>query len=736
LALTDFLAGLTLALAALPLGGQGLGFLPGAPVRDRVTLHGNVHPAVRDLMPEGRTDPGLAMDRMIMSLRLRPDAKAQLEHLLLDLQDPGSPRYHQWLTPEQFRAAFGPSPGELAQVTGWLEAQGFRVDEVARGGMSLTFSGDAAQVEGAFRTPILEYRVEGRKRHANAADPSIPAGLAPLVDGIVSLHDIPRAAANTGLRPVPSAAPTGASSPLFTSTQGHFLAPDDFATIYNVSQLYSRGITGAGVTVAIVGRTHPAETNWQTFRSQFGLPNNPPVFVLNGPDPGGADSNENTEANLDVEWSGAVARNATIQFVCSKSTTTTDGVDLSAQFIVNQNAAAVMSTSFGSCESAMSAAENLFYSNLWAQAAAQGISSFVSSGDSGAAGCDAANLNTGTVRAVNGLASTVYNICVGGTEFNEGAGAFWSPGNSATSSSALGYIPEVVWNESASAPGGQQLWSTGGGVSARYAKPTWQVAPGVPNDGFRDVPDVSLTAAGHDGYLIISQAALGAVAGTSAASPAFAGLMALIVQQTGQRQGNANPTFYQLGNAQFNGGTAIFHDILAGDNSVPGVSGFSAGAGYDRATGLGSVDAFALVGNWAGSITPRLSSAGLLTGRTATFNVTLSTPNFNPAVHWSATGGTVVAGNPATGASFHAGAAGTYTLTATAPDIPPRSTTISVKVQDPHLLGTGAAVTGLDLLYLLSRYGASGADADLNGDGVVDQLDRALLLTLLGWTNP
>jgi len=571
-----------------------------APV-DRVVLHGDTPRATRLADPVGRPDPATPMDRMILTLKIAPEAQARLDTLLARQQDPASSSYHQWLTPEAFGQQFGPSPEALAAVLDWLRASGFSVEEVGAGRTTILFNGDVRRVEQAFQTTLLDYRLDGRAFHANASEPSIPAALQAAVQGVVSLHNLPRMAMNRGFRIPEFAAGNGAN----------YMAPADFATIYNVGPLYAAGTTGSGVNLAIVGRTHIGLADVATFRSQFGLPANPPSVVVNGPDPGDLGGGEDGEAYLDVEWSGAVARNATITFVCSASTASTDGVDLSAQYIVNQNLAAVMSLSFGQGEAAMGTSENAFYKNLWAQAAAQGITVLVAAGDSGAAGSDSSSSASGTGGAsVSGLASTPSNICVGGTEFNDAGGAYWSASNGAAYASALGYIPEAAWNESGAVAGGSGLWAGGGGASTLYAKPSWQVAPGVPADGRRDVPDVSLTAASHDGYLIQSGGALQAAGGTSCATPAFAGLMALVVQATGQRQGNANAVLYRLANAQYqSGGAAVFHDILSGSNSVPGVAGFLAGPGYDQATGLGSVDASALVANWSTAPANKVTAA-------------------------------------------------------------------------------------------------------------------------------
>ena len=570
---------------------------------DRVVLHGNVHPLARAELDAGPAPAGLPMQRMILTLRLRPGTEADLQRLLVEQQDPASPNFHRWLTPAQFGARFGATSADIARTTAWLAAHGLTVERIAQGRTWIDFSGTAADVGGAFRTEIHDFVVARRRHHANVSDPTLPRALAPVVAGVVSLHDFGRHAAHRDLRPLGG----DPSQPDYTSSSGgHYLAPGDFTTIYDVDPLYQSGIDGTGEAVAIVGRTHPPAADWSTFRSYMGLPDEPLQLIVNGPDPGDLGTDEDSEADLDVEWAGAVARNATIVLVVSASTAATDGVDLSAQYIVDNDVAPVMSTSFTSCEQAMGTSENAFWSNLWSQAAAEGITSLVASGDSGASGCDAGSTTTGSGAAVNGLASTPYDVAVGGTQFDEGTGSFWSATNSSDFASATGYIPEDAWNESGSAPSCppgdacEQLWSSGGGRSTLYHKPSWQVAAGVPADGKRDVPDVALNAAGsHDGYLLALKGQFYAIGGTSAASPSFAGLVALAVQRTGQRQGNANPRLYQLGAAQYGStGASVFHDILAGSNTVPGVSGFACGTGYDLATGLGSVDAHALVDAW------------------------------------------------------------------------------------------------------------------------------------------
>jgi uncharacterized membrane protein len=536
------------------------------------------------------------MDKMILVLDSGEEQKPALDAMIAGQQNPASPQYQKWLTPEEFADQFGVSQNDVDQVTAWLVSHGFQVDEVPAGRRTIVFSGTARMVEAAFHTQMRQYRVNGELHHANASDPSIPEALAAVVKGAVTLHDFARKSMRTERQAAPD----------FASGGTNYLAPADFATIYNLGPLYAGGYDGTGQSIAIVGRTNFNMSDAQTFRTYFGLPVNNPQIIVNGTNPG--ISSDLTEALLDVEWSGAVAPKATIKYVLSASTGSADGVDLSAQYIVSHNLAPVMSTSYGSCEGAMGSAEMTFYSNLWQQAAAEGISTLISSGDSGAAGCDGANESTGLLgKAVNGLCSSIYSVCVGGTEFNEGssATAYWMSGSNAqTKGSAISYIPEVAWNQSGSVSGGSGLWGTGGGASAVFAKPSWQSGPGVPADGKRDVPDISLAAATHDGYLLIQSGSLYLVGGTSAAAPSLAGILALVNQKTRTALGNPNPTLYALAKLQLEGttGHAYFHDVTSGANTVPGVAGYSSGTGYDLATGLGSVNANNLVTYWGDAV--------------------------------------------------------------------------------------------------------------------------------------
>jgi subtilase family serine protease len=627
-----------------------------------VVLTGNRHPLATPATDRGEVAADLPMERMLLVLTRDTTAESALQNRLAAQQDKSSPDFHAWLSPAQFGERFGASKADLQKLAAWLESHGFRVNRVGQGAMTIEFSGTAGQVKGAFHTPIHSYFANGERHYANAFDPQIPAALAPVVAGINTLHDFRKKPSIHVLGKASRIANTSLWQPDFTFSGAagveHFLAPGDFAKIYNTATLYQKGIDGTGQSVAIVARNNINLSDVQIFRIAFGLPVNDPQIILDGPDPGNFAGPEETEADLDVEWSGAIAPKATIKFVVSASTNSTDGVDLSALYIVDNNLAPVLSASFGQCEQTLGQTENTFFNNLWEQAAAQGITAVISSGDNGPAGCDNANQSTPASQglAVNGLASTPFNIAVGGTQFNENGAdsTYWSATNGPDQSSALGYIPENVWNESCADPnqcGRASLFASSGGASTLYTKPSWQVGPGVPNDAKRDLPDVSLdAAAGHDGYLLCQDGICTTnangqlvnaelVGGTSAGAPTFAAIMALIAQKTNSRQGQANFVLYPLAAGQnaanCNSSTppqsqCIFNDITQGNNNVPGRAGNPAAAGYDLATGWGSVNAANLAANWQ-NITFRstvtklqLSSTNLTHGQPVTASVTVA----------------------------------------------------------------------------------------------------------------
>lgn len=616
-----------------------------------ITISGSRHPHAIASNDQGAVDSKLRMDRMI--LLLQPDAqqRAALDALISAQHDPTSPTHHQWLTPAEYAQHFGASASDVRSVTNWLERHGFTVDEVPMGSRTIVFSGTAGQVHEAFSTEIHNYLHRGEHHIANASEVKIPQALSGLVGGVVSLHDFHS-------HPLHLNSPI---TPSYTAGSAHYMAPADYHTIYNLKALDTQSINGAGRSIAVLGRSNVSLSDYTTFRNTFGLKGFSYAQIAAGPSPGYVSGDE-MESDLDIEWAAAVATGVTIKFVTSASTSTTDGVVLAAQYAVNNNTADIISVSYAQCENTMGTAGLNFFDSLWQQAASQGISVVVGSGDAGAAGCDQPTANTATSgQAVNGWCSSSYSTCVGGTQFADTANpsAYWSAGNDTTYGSALSYIPEVVWNESG-LNGGTHLSSTGGGASTFWSKPSWQNVAGVPPDGHRDVPDVSMAAATHDGYLVYSSdnstrtQSTYAVGGTSAATPAMAGILALASQKAGYRLGNVNPTLYGLAARQAAGGNAYFHLITSGNNSVPGQTGFSASTAtpsYNQATGLGSIDGGVLVTHWTDLLpttaTTLTTSAGSVTaGQSLTFTATVSGSSLTGTVQFTDNGANL--GSPMT----------------------------------------------------------------------------------------
>jgi hypothetical protein len=589
-------------------------------------LKGNTHPLARPEFDRGAAPASMPLQRMLLVLKRSPEQETALRDLLDQQQDKSSPNYHKWLTPEQFGQMFGPSDQDMQTITSWLGSHGLQVARVTKGRLMIEFSGIEAQVQEAFHAQIHKFVVNGEEHWANASDPEIPTALTPVVAGVFTLYDFRKQPQHVMSSQRFTATVRPGSLPQFTTSTGlHALGPADYAVIYNINPVYTAGINGSGTTIAVVGRTNIDVLDVSDFRSAFGLIANAPQIVLDGPDPGNLGGGEETEAILDTSWSGAIAPNATVKLVVSASTDTTDGVDLSELYIVENNLGNVMTESFSACELFFTASEAAGISGLAEQAAAQGITYFVSTGDSGSAGCDSPNASQATTPpAVNILASTPFNVAVGGTQFNDllNPNTYWSSSNTpVTRGSALSYIPENVWNESCSACAQPNLFAGGGGTSILFARPSWQSGvAGIPSGTFRTIPDVSLTAAGHDPYLLcLNRICLPdaqgivhffGVAGTSASAPSFAGIMALVNQKTGSRQGQANYVLYRLAAtenfAQCNGSstaglpasTCIFNDTTVGTNAVPGAVGFATTVGYDEATGLGSVNVTNLVNLW------------------------------------------------------------------------------------------------------------------------------------------
>jgi hypothetical protein len=686
--------------------------------RDRTVLRGHVPPAVRNALDTGRLAPQTALNHLVMVLQPAPAQDHALQTMLDQQLDKGSPNFHRWLQPVEFGNRYGVADADIAKVTAWLAAQGFKVEHVANGKRFIQFSGTVAQVESAFRTEMHSFEVNGKAHISNNSDISVPTALRPVIAGVPTLNDFFKksafhdmgtlaasaiaSAASAAASPVAGAAPSAApqapasgktylldpssipfDAPAYTNGTTHFVGAGDFAVIYNTVPLLTAGHDGTGVTIGVVGRTDLHLGDIQEYRQFFSLKVNDPTFVVVGEDPGIV-AGDDSESYLDVEVSGGAAPGAKVFFFTSRATLTTDGVDLSAMYDVENNLTDIISESYGQCEADFSSASISFYSNLWGEAAAQGQTVFVSSGDNGPASCDSSNSNFSSFGyAVSGLASSPFNVAVGGTLFADTTGGPWWATAATTTppfTSALGYIPEVPWNEAkaSGAVGAAGLWSSSGGISAYITTPAFQRGFGVPvadpayPDAFKSdpatpfvagphryMPDVAMAAAAqHDGTLycvegicqLSSTGAIvdaGIVGGTSVATPTMAGVQALINDfNGGGRQGMVNYVYYALADAQHTAGLNCaatgppdpncgFRDVVSGNTLICGNSGctaatklgWTAAPGYDLATGLGSPNAASLATFW-NTVSFRSTTTTLMasqtTGLTHGQSVTLS----------------------------------------------------------------------------------------------------------------
>jgi len=575
--------------------------------RARARIHGNSPVQIRAAKDLGNAS-NLELRRVTLVFGPTAEQAKKLDLLLRQLQDPGSAKYREWLSSSQFANDFGLSKRDVRVVSAWLESRGLRVDEVSPSRTSISVSAPASKIAAAFATSIHRFELDGKPYYANSSDPSVPESLSGLILAIRNLDNFPVKPSRVRIETV---------NPNFTSsvTSKHFLVPKDLAAIYNIKPLYERGITGKGKTIAVVGQTDLIIADIQQFRRAAGLPaNDPRVVLVPGSGNPGIIDDDLIEANLDLQWAGAIAPDAEIIYVNSGN-----GVLDSFQYAVEHNVAPVISISYGNCEQNFSGGVISALAAITKQANAQGQTIVAASGDRGATDCDYESTVARKGLSVNLPASLPHVTGVGGTRFEEQNGTYWEASNDPGGGSVRGYIPEVVWNDSAeSVANGGEFASGGGGVSARFPKPDWQLGIGVPDNVMRNVPDISLAAsARHDGYLICNHGScvsgflsangdLTVIGGTSAGAPVFAGFVALLNQLTGERQGNANPMLYWLANQA----PDSFHDVVHGDNKSPctlgsrdcpsgvGSIGFNATSGYDLASGLGSIDAYRLASAW------------------------------------------------------------------------------------------------------------------------------------------
>ncbi len=575
--------------------------------------------------------------------------EADLQSLIAAQQDPHSPQYHQWLSPEQYGARFGMAQADLDKVQTWLQQQGFSIDSVARGRNMIRFSGTAGQVEQAFQTQMHYFKSNGKTNFSPATLLSVPSAIAPTIAAVRNLSDF---------KPRPMHVSTHRA---FTSSQSGnvFFAPGDIAVTYDINPLYSAGVNGTGQSIAIVGQSAVLTSDIEAFENAAGLPVKDPVMVL-VPNSGSStvvSGGDEGESDLDIEWSGAIAKGATIDFVYTGNAGTLNAFDALA-YAIDEKIAPIISVSYGACETALN---GYSVETQLAQAAVQGQTVLAASGDQGSTACSGDTTDNLTTAqqfaiAVNYPASSQYVTGVGGTEISAADdlstnSTYWvGQGSSDVSTSAKTYIPEIAWNDDSTQFG---LGASGGGASALFARPSWQTGvTGIPSGTQRLVPDVSLySSAEYPGYLFctsdqsdwntttapLQQAScnstfrdgatgdLTVAGGTSFATPIFAGMIALINQKQSwtDGQGLANPTLYKLAaGANY---SSLFHDVTSGNNNCTAgatycgttTTGFSAGTGYDEVTGLGSVDLTNLAGAWPTSTTTLVATTTTVSAASA-----------------------------------------------------------------------------------------------------------------------
>ena len=700
------LAFLSLALASAAAQQKALN---GIDETHLTALAGTVHPLAQAKYDRGQVETSFPTGRLLLTLARPADHEQALQQFLKDAHNPAAPAFHQWLTPAQFGDRYGALEVDQQLVTAWLESHGLAVDRIASNRSTIEFSGTAAQLQSALHTEIHRYVIDGKTFYANAQPLSIPASISPFIASFAPLNSFPLTSYAAPVGPASYSRTTHRATrialPDFNLTENskpfYALAPEDFSTQYDVAPIYTAGITGAGETIGIVGTSNINLALVDAYRTLFKLPASHTQVIVDGTDPGDP-VNPNIEAFLDTEVSGSVAPAATVNLYIAGGQPLTNSLELAAMRAVEDNQASVLSVSYGNCEQLIGEAGNQFWNGLWEQAAAQGQTVFVSSGDSGPTTCTLVEANSAglltpvSTLSVNGISSTPWNVSVGGTDFyysDYASGApsistLWKSINDSSNGSLKAPLPEQPWDNAFGfniTPFNFQSFtipsaSGGGGVSncsqasvpppststtpfptciSGYPKPAWQNAPGVPNDSARDLPDLSLFAANGPNLTAwpicaepndCIQSSTGntpifLVGGTSASSPAMAGIMALIDQKYG-RQGQANYTLYGLARST----PSVFHDLTLGTNDVICVAGtpcstpipgqqnsfddsfgvYPAAPGYDLASGLGSIDAGKLFTAWdttaftPSATTLQVSPASFVHGTTAAVSVAIT----------------------------------------------------------------------------------------------------------------
>jgi Pro-kumamolisin, activation domain/Bacterial Ig-like domain (group 3) len=614
----------------------------------RITLAGSRTPQARRGQDLGAVAPQMSIPGITLVFKRSPAQEADLQQLLAAQQNPSSPLYHQWLTPDTFASRFGMADEDIAAAETWLQSHGFHIESTARSRDRITFSGTAAQVQAAFGTDLHYYQVDGEQHFAPTADLTLPNELASVTAAVLHLSNF---------RPKPSIKVQTRPKPNYTdpTTGAHYLTPYDLAAMYDLAPLYQTS-DGVGQGLAVVGQSYVATSGISEITSfQYatsGLNTVTPVLVpssgVQAISPG-----DEGESEIDLEYSSGIAYKSNIFFVYVGANQNYDVFDALA-FAIDQKIAPVVSISYGICESLMSATDLDQGNSLFEQASSQGQTLVAASGDGGSTACaqyTSAGLTLTQEQAlsVSYPADSPYVTAVGGTQmapgtFAPGTSQYWAPASSDTPGLLVSYVPELVWNEGSVSFG---IAASGGGTSTYFTRPSWQTGvPGITSGGFRLVPDVALQASIDDpGFLICSddptiasansctnglqnggglsspEGVYTTAGGTSFAAPVFAGFIAILNEiEHAEGQGNINPELYTLASnsAQY---ASVFHDITSGSNActsgtgncaAAGQAGYAATTGYDEATGLGSIDFAHLAKAWPTTSNTNLAGTGIL----------------------------------------------------------------------------------------------------------------------------
>ena len=615
---------------------------------ERQVLEGYVLPwANANNRTSEEVDPSSRI-QLTLILKRSPQAEQAFEELLKEQVTPGSAHYHYWLRPQDLGTLYGPTESDVNAIAAWARSQGFTVGSIAPSRTAMNISGTVEQAATAFQTSFSLYQTSTTPRRAPNRVPTIPAAFAPVIEAVAGLSEersVPLGGAVDGS----DSALQSSSSPdvLISDSLGFAVTPADFDVIFDKINLPGEtngaSVGGTPQHVAVIDRYNVLPEDITDFASKTGLGavtknSTHPVFPT-GHDPGTSDSE--AEATLDVERVLGTAPGVIVDLVAEDA-----NVYYPASYAVYKLVDPVLSLSFGECEEEGGQATVDQWNSLWMDAAAMGISVFVSSGDSGAAGtkskdsslyCDThgAAAPAKQMLNVNAYCSSQYCTSVGGTEFNDAnTSMYWSNSEDPSVASALSYIPEGAWNEPLNPEEKPIVRATGGGVSRYIPRPSWQTGPGVPNNNFRHQPDIAFPAANHNGYYgcFNSNCDAGSFShfsGTSASAPTMAGVAALLNSVAGSPQGNLNPLIYRLANSS--AASTIFHDATPQssgvgqctvdvpsmcNNSTPGptslrggLAGYMLTEGYDQVTGWGSLD----IANFIKAALPLTASVSLTT---------------------------------------------------------------------------------------------------------------------------